>query len=171
MSILLRRRQGLGGAANEDRLEVLARAPAGAAVDVPLEPVVQAQAGAPQDLRIEVAAVVDDDAHRGLGRQVLSCVREHGGDAVDVGLDRLPADTPCRPSELALPALVQAEQLVGVAVLLVVVDQARIRRRGDDAVERATEIELARVAVPHRRVRVRSLAAANVSSRSSVSSV
>ena len=42
---------------------------------MPLEPVVQAQAGAPQDLRIEVAAVVDDDAHRGAGRQPLSRVR------------------------------------------------------------------------------------------------
>src|SRR6185312_16619956 len=57
-----------------------------------------------------------------------------------------------RPPELALPSLVQVEQLVGVPVLLVVVDQPRIRRRGDDAVERAAEIELARVAVPHRRV-------------------
>ena len=138
---------------------------------MPLEPVVQAQARAPQDLRIEVAAVVDHDAHRGTGRQPLSRVREHGGDALDVRLDRLPADTPRRPPELALPTLVQAEQLVGVPVLLVVVDQPRIRRRGDDAVERAAEIELARVAVPHRRVRILSSRAANVSSRSSVSSV
>src|SRR6185436_20691204 len=100
------------GAADEDRLEVLARTAPRAAVDVPLEAVVQVQTGAPQDVRIQVAAVVDDDAHRGAGRQPLSRVREHGGDALDVRLDRLPADTPRRPPELALPTLVQAEQLV-----------------------------------------------------------
>ena len=35
-------------------------------------------------------------------------------------------------------------------MLLVVVDQARIRRRGDDGVERPRQLELARVAVEHR---------------------
>ena len=39
-------------------------------------------------------------------------------------------------AELELARVVEAEQLIRVAVLLVVVDQARIRRRRDDAVER-----------------------------------
>ena len=49
--------------------------------------------------------------------------------------------------------LVEAEQLVGVAVLPVVVDQPRVRRRGDDAVVRPAEVELARVAVEDRATR------------------
>ena len=73
------------------------------------------------------------------------------GNAVDVVLDRGPTRAARRPAELEVTPLVDAEQLVGVAVLLVVVDQARIRRRGDDAVVRAFEIDRAGVAVQHPR--------------------
>ena len=47
-----------------------------------------------------------------------------------------------RPSSSARRSC-EAEQLVGVAMLLVVVDQARVRRRRDDGVERPAELELA----------------------------
>ena len=50
-------------------------------------------------------------------------------------------------TDLVLAQIVEPEQLVGVAVLLVVVDQSRVRRGGDDGVERPTELDLARVAV------------------------
>ena len=50
--------------ADQDRLEVLARAAAGAPVHVPLEPLVQPQSGPLEDLGVEPAAVVDDDADR-----------------------------------------------------------------------------------------------------------
>ena len=76
-------------------------------------------------------------------------VREHVGNAVDVVLDRRPTRAPGGPAELEITPLVDAEQLVRVAVLLVVVDQARIRRRRDDAVVRAFEIDRAGVAVQH----------------------
>ena len=49
---------------DQDRLEVLAGAPARAAVDVPLETVVEPQTRPAQDLGVEIAAVVDDDADR-----------------------------------------------------------------------------------------------------------
>ena len=62
-----------------------------------------------------------------------------------------PAGPSSRPAELEVAAFVDTEQLVGVAVLLVVVDQAGIRRRGDDAVEAALEVDRARVAMEHRR--------------------
>ena len=51
--------------------------------------------------------------------------------------------------------LVEAQQLVRVAVLLVVVDQPRVGRRRDDAVERPAQVELARVAVEDLRDPVR----------------
>ena len=50
-----------------------------------------------------------------------------------------------------LARVVEAEQLVRVPVLLVVVDQAGVRRRGDDAVERRVVLDAARVAVQHPR--------------------
>ena len=53
-----------------------------------------------------------------------------------------------------LAALVQLEQLVRVAMLLVVVDQTRVRRRRDHGVERPADVQVPRVAVLDRRVRV-----------------
>ena len=99
-------------------------------------------------------------------------IREHVRDPVDVVRDRRPARPACRAAQLAITALVESEQLVGVAMLLVVVDQARVRRRGHDAVVRPAEVELARVAVEHLGdVRGDPLSSANASIRSSVSSV
>ena len=57
------------------------------------------------------------------------------------------------PSSRPVPSL-QPEQLVRVPVLLVVVDQPRVRRRRDNRVERARDVELARVAVDDGRVDV-----------------
>ena len=70
---------------------------------------------------------------------------------VDVLLDRGLARPSRSRAELPLAPVVEPEQLVGVAVLLVVVDQARIRRRGDDAVVRPAQLELPRVPVEHER--------------------
>ena len=78
-------------------------------------------------------------------------VREHLGDTGDVLLDRGAAGAARGAPELEVAALVEAEKLVGVAVLTVVLDQARIRRRRDDAVVRPLEIDRARVAVQHPR--------------------
>ncbi len=64
-----------------------------------------------------------------------------------VRLERRERRPRCGGADLPLAPVVELEQLVRVAVLLVVVDQARIRRRGEDGVERPAESSLARVAV------------------------
>ena len=71
--------------------------------------------------------------------------RDPGG----VLLDRGTARAACRGADFALPPVVEGEQLIGVPMLLVVVDQARIRGRRDDTVVRAAELHVARVAVEH----------------------
>ena len=119
-----------------------------------LEPVVEAEASTLQDLRVQVTTVVDDDADRRVGDESPASVDQDVRDAVDVRADRLPAHAPRRAAELRLTALVQPQQLVRVPVLLVVVDQPRVRRRGDDAVEGPAEIQVTRVAVVDRRVRI-----------------
>ena len=58
-------------------------------------------------------------------------------------------------AELELARVVEPEQLVRVAVLLVVVDQARIRRRRDDAVERRARNRRPRVALEDVALRAR----------------
>ena len=152
-------------------LEVLPRTAPRAAVHVALEPIFQVEPRAAQDVGEQVTPVVDDDAHRGARRQVAARVREDVGHSLDVCPDRIAADAPGGTAELGLAPLVEAKQLIGVAVLLVVVDQTRIRRRGDDGVERAAEVQLTRVAVLDGRVRPSARTAAKLSIRSSVSSV
>jgi hypothetical protein len=74
---------------------------------------------------------------------------EHRGDTVDVDAKRFTARACRGRPELAFPEIVEPEQLVGVPVLLVVVDQPRVRRRGDNGVEASGQIGLARIAVDH----------------------
>src|SRR6478735_8480655 len=121
---------------DQNVFEVLARPPAGAAVDVAAEPFLELKTGSREDLRIQVAAVVDDDEDRG-------------------SLPELHRRPRGRRADLPLAPVVEREQLVRMAVLLVVVDQPRIRRRGEDPVERPRERLFARVAVQHRRVALR----------------
>jgi hypothetical protein len=51
-----------------------------------------------------------------------------------------------------LAPVVEPEELVRVAMLLVVVDQPRVRGRGDDRVEAPVPVEFARVAVRDERL-------------------
>ena len=88
-----------------------------------LEPIFQVEPRAAQDVGEQVTPVVDDDAHRGARRQVAARVREDVGHSLDVCPDRIAADAPGGTAELGLAPLVEAKQLIGVAVLLVVVDQ------------------------------------------------
>ena len=74
---------------------------------------------------------------------------------VAVGLERGERRPRRGGADLPLAPVVELEQLVRVAVLLVVVDQPRIRRRGEDPVERPSELGLSRVAVQHRRLALR----------------
>src|SRR6478735_12070241 len=140
---------------DQNVFEVLARPPAGAAVDVAAEPFLELKTGSREDLRIQVAAVVDDDEDRGSLPELHRRPREYRGDAVAVRLQRRQRRPRGRRADLPLAPVVEREQLVRIAVLLVVVDQPRIRRRGEDPVERPRERLFARVAVQHRRVALR----------------
>ena len=95
---------------------------AGAAL---LEP----QPGGAEDPVVEPAAVVDDDHDPPAGREGAPGAVEDLGDRLAVAGDAAP--------DLVLVPALEAEQLEGVDVLLVVVDQARVGRRGDDEVDRA----------------------------------
>jgi len=112
---------------DQNRLEVLARPPPRAAVDMALEPIDEAQPTAIENLGIELAPIVDDDDDRCSGLQHLCATSKHVGDPTDVRIERRPARPPSRGAELALAPVVEPEQLVRVAVLLVVVDEARVR--------------------------------------------
>src|SRR5262245_23526349 len=72
---------------DQNRLEVLPRAPAGPAVHVALESIREPQTAAAEDLRIEVAAIVDDDEHRRARDQPFRASPEHGRHAGHVGVD------------------------------------------------------------------------------------
>ena len=88
----------------------------------------EAQAGPLEDLRIEVAAVVDDDRDRRAAAQRTADVGEHVDNPLRVRTERGLA-RPCgRGAHLELAPVVEAEELVGVPVLLVVVDQPRVGR-------------------------------------------
>jgi hypothetical protein len=128
-----------GDSADEDRLEVLAGPPACPAVHVALEPLSEPKTSAAQDLRVQTSSIVHDDTDGRSRREPPARVRQHVRDAVDVRLDGSAPDAAAGTAELVRPPLVEAEQLVGVAVLLVVVDQPGVRRRGDDGVERPAE--------------------------------
>ena len=125
-------------------LEELACPPAGTAVHVASIALFEPQSGPLQDRRVELAPVVDHDHDRRSRLQSPPHVRKHGGDPVAIGRERLAARA---LAELELAELLQSEQLVGVAMLLVIVDQARVGRRGEHPVEAGAEVELARVAV------------------------
>ena len=136
LTLLLRAR----GRGDQHGLEVLARAAAGPPVDVPLEASSSRSPLRSQDFGVEIATVVDDDASRARRAPGRPCI---GGRPARFRR-RTPRSRPGSCPRAAAPsstltAVVQAEQLVGVAVLLVVVDQARVRRRGEDRVEAPVE--------------------------------
>src|SRR5437868_3444308 len=135
-----------GHTGDEHVFEELAGPAPGATVDVATISLLEPKPGGLEDGRIQVAPVVDHDHDRSAAGQRLSAARQHRRDPVGVGGDRGARDALLRCAELELPPVVEPEQLVGAAMLLVVVDQPRIWRRGDDAVA-AWQLDLPRVAV------------------------
>src|SRR4051812_4847699 len=125
---------GLRAPCDQNVLEVLARAAAGPTIDVTAQAMLQREPRALEDLGIELAAVVDDDQHRRAVDAGGRGVGERSRDALGVRGERRARCPRSGGAELELTAVVERQQLVGVAVLLVVVDQARVRRRGDHAV-------------------------------------
>src|SRR5713226_6512139 len=142
------------GGCDKHVLEELAGSATGTAVHVAAEALLEPQARPAENLRGEVAAVVDDDQDRSAGPERVAGALEHGHDPVAVRFDRGAARAVRGRPELELAQVVEPEQLVRRAVLLVVIDQPWVGRRGDDAVERAAVVELAGVAVKDRRLAV-----------------
>ena len=91
------------------------------------EPIDEAKAASLQDLGIEVAPIVDDDEHGRAVREPFGAASEDGGDAGHIALDRATTRPSGGSTELSLAAIVQFEDLVRVAMLLVVVDESRDR--------------------------------------------
>jgi hypothetical protein len=98
---------------------------------------------------MEAAAVVDDNEDRPVSAHGAGGARERRRDPVEVRVDGGSARSVRRGPDFSLTPVVETEQLVRVAMLLVVVDQPRVRRRGDDGLEAAGQLRLARVAVQH----------------------
>ena len=94
---------------------------------MPFEPIDEAEAASLQDLGIEVAPIVDDDEHGRAVRKPFGAAAEDGGDAGHVALDRTATRPRGGSTELSLATIVQLEDLVRVAMLLVVVDESRDR--------------------------------------------
>src|SRR5579884_4304889 len=113
---------------DEHVLVVLAGATPRATVDVPAVALLEREPGALEDPRVEVATVVDHDHHAAPWRQRPAARGEDTRDPVDVRAERGLRRAAFRRAELALAQVLEPEQLVRVPVLLVVVDQPRVRR-------------------------------------------
>ena len=123
----------LCGAAEQDVLEELTRSPPGAPVHVSGDPSFEKETRVLENRGIEVVRIVHDDKHPRVPRKLRCRVVEHLAHRVDISAQRRPAP-PSRPrANLLIASVDQAEQLVGVAMLLVVVDQAGVRRGRDDS--------------------------------------
>ena len=115
----------------------------------PENAVFDAQAGLAEDPVVEPAPVVHHDDDSAARPQGATGSLEHRGDALAV---------PSTPFPISTSSLRSGpEQLEGICVLLVVVDQPRVRRRGQHEVDR--ELEHTRVAVEDDGVASRRLAA------------
>src|SRR6266436_10073924 len=97
--------------------EVLAGATAGTPVDVTPQTLVETQPRAFEDRRIEVAAVVHDDRERCIVHESLGGLSQRASDSCRVRVDRRTRRSRLCGAELELAGVVEAEQLVRVAVL------------------------------------------------------
>src|SRR5207253_952092 len=102
---------------------------------MPRGPALEHESSSSRDLVVEVAAVIDHDRYGGTAVQRSAAVGEGLGDAVAVLGDRPAGGAAGGRAQLEAPPVGQPEQLVCVAVLLVVVDQAGVGRGCDDAVD------------------------------------
>ena len=91
---------------------------------MPREALLENDAGTLEDLRIEVVGVVHDDHDGRTASQEPARIHHRPGNRVDVGSLRGLGSAAHRWADLVGAPILEAEQLVGVAVLLVVVDQA-----------------------------------------------
>ena len=92
-----------------------------------LESLIESKPCTAQDFRIQPTPIVYNHTDGRTRGKSASGVREDVRHTVDVRGDRLPPDAAGRAPELFGATLLEPEELVGVAVLLVVVDQPRVR--------------------------------------------
>ena len=92
------------------------------------EAIDQTKTASSEDLRVQLAPVVHDDDHRGVRLQRLSAPAQHVRHALDIRAKGSSARPASRRAELAFPSVIETEERVRVAVLLVVVDETWIRR-------------------------------------------
>src|SRR6266536_774283 len=105
----------------------LARAAAGAPVDVARQTLLKGQRRPIEDLRIEILRVVHHDDHRCPSGKLPTSVGERRDHVLDVVADGGLRLTTRGRADLLLTAIFESEQLVGVTMLLVIVDQSRVR--------------------------------------------
>src|SRR4051794_12530039 len=82
-------------------------------------------------LRVQIPRVVDDDDDRCVLPKLTRCVGKRRSHVGNVRVDRTPARATARCSDLILSPITQAEKLIRVTMLIVVVDEPRVRRRRD----------------------------------------
>jgi hypothetical protein len=104
----------LRAARDQHVFEVLAGAAAGASVHVTTVGAVETETCALEDLRVEPATIVDDNEDGCARTERFGGPLEHRRHAVRVGGDGGPARAGGGCTQLALAAVVEAEQLVGV---------------------------------------------------------
>ena len=138
----------LSGEAGYQNVFVILPGPAaGTAVYVAAVTLLELQPRRGKNIGVEAPPIVDDDQDRGAGLERRAQILEHRSDSLRVVRERCPRGAARGRPQLLLAQIVEPEQFVGVAVLLVVVDQARVGRRGDDAVEGGFQPDRARVSV------------------------
>jgi hypothetical protein len=133
--------------ADEDVLEKLARAPSGPAVDMASESLLEGHSRSLEDLGVQVLRVIHNDDDGCPRRELPVRVSEDGDHVFDIGADGVARLTARGRTDLFLTAINESQEFVGVAVLLVIVDQPRIGRRRDDPAGLEREIDDASVFV------------------------
>src|SRR3954452_24983275 len=141
---------GLRRATDQYVLEELARPPSGPSIDVTRDPILELEAGIFEDARVQRLRVVHDDQHRRVRLQLPPRVLEYGAHRSDVVLHRGSRPPRRGGADLLVAPIGEAEQLVRIPVLLVVVDQSGIRRRCDHAVRSSRQLDGTRVRMQHR---------------------
>ena len=102
-----------------------------------------------EDAWVEMSRVVDDDHDRRFRLELSSRIREHRRHVPHVGGYGSASGAPRGRSDLVNAPVLEVQELVGVPVLLVVVDEAGVRRRRDDAVRLTRQPDCPRVRVEH----------------------
>src|SRR5712691_9424135 len=129
----------LCSAAEQNVLEKLARSPPCSSIDVSGDSFFKKEARVLENCGVKTLRIIHDDEHPSIARELRSGVVKHLAHCVNIGVQRSPAPSDRCCSNLFIASVDQAKQLVGVAMLLVVVDQARVGRGRYDPCRRCRQ--------------------------------